>query len=946
MTRPQMVRADTIDLQDQKSPSAQDHTRHPTGRIAPHQDQSLRNAEQETREEMLQSPRVSADLTGTDNHQDGLGLYDHDDMTEHADSLQDGNAGQYNGRGTIQEDGEFADGESDDGLDDDMMDKISSSPSIDDGGCPIPNTWPIRVDSLSHVPLFHLPFSSHYHPNPSEDHHHGRYPGSDEQASKNNQSSELGYPGVRTYSDLGKRSFDEFVESSSEDERDASAEISDIIEAFFHSTNNFSDFETENPHGTSYPATIESDDEHTEAEPMFNWLARNRDTSDGDDDDFDDGDVSFIPQNGTRFIDSGLGLQDTEDIDFEFVYALHTFVATVEGQANATKGDTMVLLDDSNSYWWLVRVVKDGSIGYLPAEHIETPTERLARLNKHRNIDLSATMLGDNAEKSKNPLKKAMRRRNAKTVTFSAPTYFEPSDVEYSTEEEEAGDEEFFEDEDGITQDSQEDTQADNMTVEPLRLKPRTDAAASAQEADTTEKPASPEKDRTSEELFETQRTLNLTPNVDEIGKVNLRNAAENVSRSRNGVVRNTDSFFKDDSVETKKISLTPNLLRDDSNGTEASGGSAELKGRASLESVEKALSAGDKNKEDKKRKEKKSNMLSGLFKRKDKKNKSNDDEYEEFDRDKVSEESSRSSPQPKTSSESIPEGVKSPKQQVAPQRQTSKLQKAPPPEISPVKAEHPPMQQPMQHSSGSTPSSPIKESAAGPSVRSVRQDPSAPNSQQSVRVISPEASRNDVASPVSPVSPGRTPNGDSLSPVKTTFFNSSISSLDFPKPSDRSPTEPLSKGLPQNESSASQRALQESPVDVSPVTGPNQGPPGLVADTSNSGSPVSPPSSSPVLVDMANDSKDDATPTSTAASFTAPQWSDAHLRTYMEDGQDIRDLLLIVHDTSTCPPPDPNHPVTGNLFKEESKKLAEMSSRLDNMLTSWLDRKAAARSG
>lgn len=45
------------------------------------------------------------------------------------------------------------------------------------------------------------------------------------------------------------------------------------------------------------------------------------------------------------------------------MYALHTFVATVEGQANATKGDTMVLLDDSNSYWWLVRVVKDSSIG-------------------------------------------------------------------------------------------------------------------------------------------------------------------------------------------------------------------------------------------------------------------------------------------------------------------------------------------------------------------------------------------------------------------------------------------------------------------------------------------------------------------------------------------------------------------------------------------------------
>jgi hypothetical protein len=81
-------------------------------------------------------------------------------------------------------------------------------------------------------------------------------------------------------------------------------------------------------------------------------------------DEDDDGD--FSSPSDSRFLDSGWGgecLQDTEDIDFDFVYALHTFVATVEGQANATKGDTMVLLDDSNSYWWLVRVVKDSSIG-------------------------------------------------------------------------------------------------------------------------------------------------------------------------------------------------------------------------------------------------------------------------------------------------------------------------------------------------------------------------------------------------------------------------------------------------------------------------------------------------------------------------------------------------------------------------------------------------------
>lgn len=78
----------------------------------------------------------------------------------------------------------------------------------------------------------------------------------------------------------------------------------------------------------------------------------------------DDDDDFSVPD--TEFLECGWDgecLQDLEDIDFEFVYALHTFVATVEGQANATKGDTMVLLDDSNSYWWLVRVVKDSSIG-------------------------------------------------------------------------------------------------------------------------------------------------------------------------------------------------------------------------------------------------------------------------------------------------------------------------------------------------------------------------------------------------------------------------------------------------------------------------------------------------------------------------------------------------------------------------------------------------------
>jgi hypothetical protein len=78
-----------------------------------------------------------------------------------------------------------------------------------------------------------------------------------------------------------------------------------------------------------------------------------------------------------------------ESIDFDMVYAFHSFAATVEGQANVVKGDSLYLMDDTNSYWWLVRVLKTQEVGYIPAENIETPFERLARLNKHRNVDVS-----------------------------------------------------------------------------------------------------------------------------------------------------------------------------------------------------------------------------------------------------------------------------------------------------------------------------------------------------------------------------------------------------------------------------------------------------------------------------------------------------------------------------------------------------------------------------
>lgn len=84
-------------------------------------------------------------------------------------------------------------------------------------------------------------------------------------------------------------------------------------------------------------------------------------------------------------------------------------------------------------------------------------------------------MLGDEEDKrtgnSLNPLKKAMKRRNAKTVQFTAPSYVEPSDVEYSSDEEEGNGEYGAQEQDSATaQSNDQSNQADEGVVsEPLK---------------------------------------------------------------------------------------------------------------------------------------------------------------------------------------------------------------------------------------------------------------------------------------------------------------------------------------------------------------------------------------------------------------------------------------------------------------------------------------------
>ncbi|KAF2681667.1 hypothetical protein K458DRAFT_77434 [Lentithecium fluviatile CBS 122367] len=709
--------------------------------------------------------------------------------------------------------------------------------------------------------------------------------------------------------------------------------------------------------------------------------------ADGEEDDYDDLDR----------ISSSPSISD-EEIDFSSVYALHTFVATVEGQANATKGDTMILLDDSNSYWWLVRVVKDSSIGYLPAEHIETPTERLARLNKHRNIDLSATMLGDTAEKTKNPLKKAMRRRNAKTVQFGPPEYVEASDYDYSSDE--GGDEELFggvdpnqgqaqqqqqQQQQQVETDKPEPEQDEGLKVQPLKVNGTKDTKIKSEtEAEDSTEELAKKDSRSSNEIFDQP----MDPKV-----------------SRNGTMRNTDSFFKDDNTETRKITLTPNLLRDDSSTSTT--GSRER--GPSLESLEKTGFA-DKVKEKDKKKEKKPGMLSGLFKRKDKKSKG---ALESFDSDteKQSDDLGRSSPQSKPSDDMTSSERPSTEQAAAPQRVQSKgkLQKpqransdAPPKTKGILKTDSP------EPSTVQTvaPKESINDQAANQSTSTMRLV--APDPEDVARPFTEESTlpetgsrSNSAASKLNPINMIKSQQNSEPKPEKVKKAKQRVQLDDFDS-DDEDKRDPFSD--PELQTQPAQPSdpeptgrLSESPVHVSAADAQPPGkesahekdqesdsqlPPGLTGDTSSqeTSSPIStptpddspstsqpnkpslsasqpttspssaqlaPPTTTPLTIPPPSrpaptpKEMDASSPPHSSESTSLPAWSDSSLRTYLDDGSDIRDMLVVINDTTGVVPVGQDHPIMAQFCVEETKTMSGLSNELDLLLAGLLEKRS-----
>ena len=404
------------------------------GPAAPHQQASLRHVQEErhSEEERLQNVWNTA-AAGDELSQDPGSDDDRtlvNSVINRKDMQQDEQAVRLNGGIAADgDDTDMQDADGDDDMDDDdNMDRISSSPSIDDGGYSLPlqpPSWPQRMGSLTpesspmrsapassspftttpiHFPIsvanarrsYDSPasdiptvsnFSYRSSPIPislrhmqtndsrSQEHHHGEYAGTRTTNSREDDS-DTEFDITMSPRSKQRQAIERRLRIVREDSHSSFAseldedQASNMLQPMRSPFQVYRDDPFVEPptstlrttNGTPPPAAQHLDDDDGESWTTDSDLDSWHEGMDSDDDASND--VSF--SDDPRFIDSGWGgecLRETEDIDFEFVYALHTFVATVEGQANATKGDTMVLLDDSNSYWWLVRVVKDSSIG-------------------------------------------------------------------------------------------------------------------------------------------------------------------------------------------------------------------------------------------------------------------------------------------------------------------------------------------------------------------------------------------------------------------------------------------------------------------------------------------------------------------------------------------------------------------------------------------------------
>lgn len=546
-------------------------------------------------------------------------------------------------------------------------------------------------------------------------------------------------------------------------------------------------------------------------------------------------------------------------------------------------------------------------------------------------------MLCDQAEKSRNPLKSALKRKKTKTVQFAGNTYVDPSDVEYSSEEEEL-EAEYLAQQQRQQQQQQQQQQAaaaaeaevvdETAKVEPLKPRGAQNGKAEPKKQDGSGDAASGKAlSRTSEEIFDTR-------------------GGDGPKKTSDGTVR--DSFFKDDTVETKKITLTPNLLRDDS-ATRSSSDSA-LKQRPSLDKLDKdVFTKDDKKKKDKKEKDKKPSVIRSFFSRKDKKQRGEEDDESiggkrsmdvDHERD-VEDDESQTSPERGTSLQRNPSKLQKqqPRTEPSPTRKPGGVgQKDNGMDLVAFLSES----QVKTRTDDRTATMRIVDTGARDSpdegARPSR-EPSPASKKAATRTLQPaikskhrmdldEFSTDDEFE----AEPSRQPVSK---PVQSHGYSAGPQAQVAPSTAAPAPLAQTIKMVPAAAAEPPQQRperLSESPVQVSPVNTSHVPP--LVGDTSSQEEDRSSVRSSPSPELIGHEdadlhgNKDSITTSSTTSTST---WNDVSLRAFFDSGSEIRDLLVVVYDKTDVEPVGPEHAAAGNLFREPASKLAEITTVSSN---------------
>ncbi|CAL9729608.1 bud site selection protein 14 [Monosporozyma unispora] len=84
-------------------------------------------------------------------------------------------------------------------------------------------------------------------------------------------------------------------------------------------------------------------------------------------------------------------LPPPQELDPEKLYALYAFNGPDPSHCQLEQDESCILLNDEDTYWWLVKRCRDNNIGFAPAELLETFPERLARLNCWKNENMTSS---------------------------------------------------------------------------------------------------------------------------------------------------------------------------------------------------------------------------------------------------------------------------------------------------------------------------------------------------------------------------------------------------------------------------------------------------------------------------------------------------------------------------------------------------------------------------